>query len=163
MVCVRQGAVPRQCPRVRRSPNATKGEGMLEEKNMLKVLDEAIRAWKAYEGGIDWDLCEDGDVYPDMDSRELDDVMDAVDDLDDAIFREEENPGSTFPDIVPEADREILLDLGTKALAAFKAFLYGVDDPAADNRYEPCARKVSEVLGIPFAGRHGGGSTNHWL
>ena len=136
---------------------------MQDEKNMLEALDGAIRAWKAYEGGVDWDLCEDGDVYPDMDSRELDGVMDAADDLDDAIFREEEDPGSTFPDAVPEADRERLLAMGRDALSALKAFLYGVDDPAADNRYEPCARKVSEALGIPFAGRHGGGSTNHWL
>ena len=96
---------------------------MQDEKNMLEALDGAIRAWKAYEGGVDWDLCEDGDVYPDMDSRELDGVMDAADDLDDAIFREEEDPGSTFPDAVPEADRERLLAMGRDALSALKACL----------------------------------------
>ena len=126
---------------------------------MIQALKEAARAWQTYESTIDWsEWCEGGE-YPNMGYQELTDVMDAMDDLDAAVFDEEENTGSTFDAGVSPAERERTLDKARRVLAAYESFLYDVAEFHSYAQFEPYARRVSAALGVEFAGRRGGGST----
>lgn len=130
---------------------------------MFAVLSEATSAWKAYEGTVDWSEPCDGGDYPNMNYWELTRVMDAMDDLDAALFAEEEKPGSSFAADVSRADREKALDKAKRVLAAYQSFLNDGGEFRSNAEFEPYARRVSEALGIKFVGRREGGSTGRLM
>lgn len=120
------------------------------------ALRNAATAWQRYESGMDWDasyLSSMGTL--DTDTEEYYDVFMAMKDLEQAYAQDS-------ADVKPEYVKVgSALEKAQFVLRAYHEFsdagwsVWGRDGEAAK-----LAAQVSELLGVPFAGRCGGGSTN---
>lgn len=113
-------------------------------------LDACAEAWTTYEQGMDWDpnyLVSMGTL--DMDTEEFAAVGEAAEALEGALASE--------AGAVEGSEAAVRARAFLAALDAYRAL--GWDAP--DSEHEQLARSVSAALGVPFAGRHGGISSNN--
>ena len=111
-------------------------------------VEEVAEAWAAYEAGMDWDpsyLANMGTL--DMDTEEFAAV--------DVAIQELKALSTAMGDDVTPLTKAIIIQL----LDAYQDLC--AMGWRADGAHEEAARHVSAALGIPFTGRHGGGSTNN--
>ena len=112
-------------------------------------VEEVAQAWVAYEAGMDWDpnyLLNMGTL--DMDTDEFAAV--------DTAMQELKSLSATMGDDIPALSQAVI----SQVVEAYRE-LCTMGWRVADGTHEQVARRISAALGVDFAGRHGGGSSNN--